>query len=288
MNIYYGVCETIGWREGMEDEHAIYERPEEGFFGAEIYDGHGGRAASRIAVEMLTPYFIHSRVQKGAKPLRNRRNDCGLLRDAYLAVDSHLTERRVRSGTTAAHLYIMADRFIVANAGDTRVIIGIKNGVEVLTVDHKPDLPWETERIEELGGKVMRIGVPRVQGILAVSRALGDLSLKPYVTAEPRIVEGYLGKENDYAVLACDGTWDVLAPADVIDEVRRQGDPQEGADRVVENALNHGSTDNITVIVVDLKKYTGGMRRKAMKIAAITDYGAKGSRCPKNSSPNVK
>ncbi|MDD5008874.1 MAG: PP2C family serine/threonine-protein phosphatase [Syntrophorhabdaceae bacterium] len=274
MNIRYGVSETIGWRESMEDEHAIYERPEEHLFGAEIYDGHGGKTASRIAVEMLTPYFMHNRAREMGKSLRDRRKDTDLLRDAYLAVDNHLLERHIQSGTTAAHFYIMEDRFIAANAGDTRVIIGTEGNVIVLTVDHKPTLSGETGRIEALGGEVTRIGTPRVQGVLAVSRALGDLHLKPYVIAEPRVAEGYLGKENDYAVLACDGVWDVLTPEDVIREVRQSTDPQKGADRIVKKALDHGSTDNIIVIVIDLREYTGRMRRNTMEITAVTDYGA--------------
>lgn len=276
MNIHYGVSETIGWRESMEDEHAIYERPEERFFGAEIYDGHGGKAASRVAAEMLTPYFMHSRTREIEKSLRDRRKDCDLLRDAYLVVDSHLLERYIRSGTTAAHFYIMEDRFIAANAGDTRVIIGTEGNVTVLTVDHKPNLSGETGRIEDLGGEVTRIGTPRVQGILAVSRSLGDLHLKPYVIAEPRVAEGYLGKENDYAVLACDGVWDVLTPEDVIREIRQLADPQKGADGVMKKALDHGSTDNITVIVIDLREYTSHMRRNTMEITAVTDYGTEG------------
>jgi protein phosphatase 1L len=274
MKIYYGVSETIGWRESMEDEHAVYERPEERFFGAEIYDGHGGRTSSRLAAEMLTPYFMHNRAREMGKSLSDRRGDRDLLRGAYLAVDSHLLERYIRSGTTAAQIYIMEDRFIAANTGDTRVIIGTEGRATVLTVDHKPDLPGETRRIEDLGGEVTRIGVPRVQGILAVSRALGDPHLKPYVIAEPRIIEGYLGKENDYAVLACDGVWDVLTPEDVILEIRRLADPQKGADGVVKKALDQGSTDNITVIVIDLRGYTARMMRDAMEITAITDYGA--------------
>jgi protein phosphatase 1L len=274
MYIHYGISETIGWRESMEDEHGIYQKPGEGFFGAEIYDGHGGRTASRIAAEMLTPYFMHGRAREMEKSLRDRRKDVDLLRDAYLAVDNHLLERHIQSGTTAAHFYIMEDRFIAANAGDTRVIIGTEGNVAVLTVDHKPGLPGETRRIEDLGGEVTRIGTPRVQGILAVSRALGDLHLKPYVIAEPRVAEGYLGEENDYAVLACDGVWDVLTPEDVIREVRQSADPKKGADWVVKKALDNGSTDNITAIVIDLREYAARMMRDCMEITAITDYGA--------------
>ncbi|MHB8158622.1 MAG: PP2C family serine/threonine-protein phosphatase, partial [Desulfocucumaceae bacterium] len=106
-----------------------------------------------------------------------------------------------------------------------------------------------------------------------ISRALGDTPLKPYITAEPRIVEGYLGKENGYAVLACDGVWDVLTPDDVMDIVRYMGDPKKAAVEVSDKALDHGSTDNITVIVIDLQEYTKSLRKERMEIIRIVDYG---------------
>jgi protein phosphatase 1L len=273
MNITYGISEEIGWRSHMEDEHAIYRDDAREFFAAEIYDGHGGKEAARIASEMLTPYFMHAWARSIEKPLRERRSDYELLREAYLTVDAHLVGKGVESGTTAANFYIIGDRFLAANAGDTRVIIGTRKGVSSLTKDHKPELPEERMRIESLGGQVIFHGAPRVQGILAISRALGDTVLKPYVTAEPRIVEGYLGKENDYAVLACDGVWDVLTPDDVIDIVRSMGDPTKAAVEVSNKALNHASTDNITVIVLDLQEYTKGLRKERIEIIRIVDYG---------------
>ncbi|MDD1741766.1 MAG: PP2C family protein-serine/threonine phosphatase, partial [Methanotrichaceae archaeon] len=76
--------------------------------------------------------------------------------------------------------------------------------------EHKPYLTQERARIEAAGGKVLLMDIPRVQGELALSRALGYSQLKPYIIAEPRIVEGTLGRENDFAVIACDGLWNVL------------------------------------------------------------------------------
>ncbi len=257
----------------MEDMHAIYQDEARTFFAAEIYDGHGGKEAAEITSRMLTPYFMHAWAKELEKPLKDRRNESELLREAYLSVDAHLVERDVRSGTTAANLYIIGDRFLAANAGDTRVIIGTGNGFSFLTKDHKPDLPEERARIESLGGRVISYGAPRVEGILAMSRALGDRGLKPYVSSEPRIVEGHPGKENDYAVLACDGVWDVLMPDDVMLIVRAAIDPGRASKEISKKALDHGSTDNITVIVLDLREYVKELKRKMMEITGIIDFG---------------
>jgi protein phosphatase 1L len=273
MNITYGVIEKVGCRSLMEDAHAIYEDADRKFFAAEIYDGHGGREAAEITSRMLTPYFMNAWVKEFEKPLKDRRGECELMREAYLSVDAHLVERGIKSGTTAAGLYLIGDRFLAANAGDTRVIIGTRKGFSFLTKDHKPDLPEERARIESLGGRVLSYGAPRVEGILAMSRALGDTGLKPYVSSEPRIVEGYPGKENDYAVLACDGVWDVLAPDDVIKTVRTVADPWRASEEISRQALDRGSTDNITVIILDLREYVKGLKRKQMEITGIVDCG---------------
>ena len=61
--------------------------------------------------------------------------------------------------------------------------MGHVGGVEALTQDHKPNKPSERKATEARGGKVVRgFGCARVDGVLAVSRALGDISLKPHGT----------------------------------------------------------------------------------------------------------
>ena len=125
-----------------------------------------------------------------------------------------------------------------------------------LTVDHKPDLPGERARIEALGGRVVSYDVPRVQGVLSMSRSLGDAPLKPFVTAEPRIAEGVLGRGNDIAIIACDGLWDVLTSEEAVAIARNAAGPEEAARLLQATALERGSMDNITVIVLDLKAYT--------------------------------
>lgn len=255
----------------MEDEHAVYESEERVFFSAEIYDGHGGKRPALIAAEMLTPAFLHALNMEMKKPEAGRRSEADLLRDAYLEVDSYIVKQRLEAGTCAVQFYVIGDRFMAANTGDSRVVIGTAEGAAVLTRDHKPDDAHEHSRIEALGGSVTVFGVPRVQGILAISRALGDSCLKPYVSPEPRISEGILGSENDLAVLACDGVWDVLSPETVIMAARQHEDPKAAAEYISRMAREAGSGDNVTVIVLDLRSCTAGLKRKEMKITRVYD-----------------
>lgn len=270
MKITYGVGEALGYREQMEDASALWDIDEEGLFAAEVYDGHSGRAAALLAAEMMTP-CLRSLIKAAKEKGEDRPSCCDLVREAYLATDAYIVGKGVEDGAAAATLYIKGEKFVVANSGDTRVIIGKGDEWQQLTVDHKPDVPEERRRIEGLGGSVIKWGVPRVQGILAMSRAIGDPSLKPFVTAEPRVADGWLGRNNDVAIIACDGVWDVLKPNDVIALARQERDPQKAAEAIVAMALDAGSTDNITVVVLDLKEYTATLSREHMEILSVLD-----------------
>jgi protein phosphatase 1L len=270
MKITYGVGEAMGYREQMEDASAIWDIDEEGLFAAEVYDGHSGQAAALAAAEMMTP-CLRSLIKSVKEKGKEQPSCCDLVREAYLSTDAYIVQRGLEDGAAAATLYIKGERFVVANAGDTRAIMGKGADWLQLTLDHKPDLPEERMRIEGLGGSVIIWGVPRVQGILAMSRALGDPSLKPFVTPEPRVVEGLLGKENDIVIMACDGVWDVLKPREVITMARQQPDPKRAAEAIVAMALEAGSADNITAVVLDLREYTAAISRERMEILSVLD-----------------
>jgi hypothetical protein len=73
----------------------------------------------------------------------------------------------------------------------------------------------EEVRIKELGGRVIFWGRWRVEGVLAVSRAIGDVNLKPYVTCDPEITTHALTPDDQYLILASDGLWDVMSNEEV-------------------------------------------------------------------------
>jgi len=271
VTVAYGIAETIGFRPHMEDAHAIWDEEQFGFFSAEVYDGHGGSLAAVLAAEVLTPYFLHHRGNGQRGKADEKVLSAEALREAYLDTDRYIIGQRTGSGTAAATLYLHNDRFLAANAGDVRIVVGQGKGALELTKDHKPDLPEEKARIEALGGKVISYDVARVEGTLSMSRALGDAPLKPFVTAEPRIAEGVLGKENDVAVVACDGIWDVMTSEEAVALARSGTGPEDAARLLQTRALERGSMDNITVVVLDLRGYTALCGRSRLSIVRVLD-----------------
>jgi len=254
----------------MEDAHALRD-PGKGFFAAEVYDGHCGPAAANIAARVLTLNFQSMCIAELEKPAKDRRLERGLLRESYLRTDRVIVESKTPSGTAAATFYLLGERFLAANVGDVRIIIGTAGKGRILTVDHCPGLPAERARIEALGGEVVILDIPRVQGSLAVSRALGDLPLKPYITAQPHIVEGRLGRENDFVLLASDGLWHVLDLHEALQMARAAGVPQRAADQILFQAYAQGTPDNITAIVLDLQDLTKDLATEKMEILGDED-----------------
>ncbi|XP_042399379.1 probable protein phosphatase 2C 68 isoform X1 [Zingiber officinale] len=179
-------------------------------------------------------------------------------------------------GSTAVVAVVEPTRIVVANCGDSRAVL-CRNGVPVpLSSDHKPDRPDELRRIEEAGGRVIYWDGARVLGVLAMSRAIGDSYLKPYVIAEPEVTVTERKEEDECLILGSDGLWDVVSNEMACEIARtclRNSGPrartavamreeeETGSDRACSDAallltklaLARRSTDNISVVVVDLR-----------------------------------
>lgn len=122
--------------------------------------------------------------------------------------------------------------------------------------DHRPDRKDEEARIRRLGGKLAYWGRWRVEGVLAVSRAIGDVELQPYITSLPEVKSKTIDASDEYLVIASDGLWDVMENEDVakfLMDAARTTDFLQLAKLVANEAIRRGTTDNITVLVVDIK-----------------------------------
>ncbi|XP_027173335.1 protein phosphatase 2C 50 [Coffea eugenioides] len=177
-------------------------------------------------------------------------------------------------GSTAVVGIICPSHIIVANCGDSRAVLCRAKVAVPLSIDHKPNREDEYERIEAAGGKVIDWGGYRVSGVLGMSRSIGDRYLRPYVIADPEMTFVPRSREDECLILASDGLWDVMTNEEVCEVARRRIllwhkkngpslanergeriDPaaQDAADYLSRLALQRGSKDNISVIVVDLK-----------------------------------
>jgi len=90
----------------------------------------------------------------------------------------------------------------IANAGDARGVLCRKGRALRLTYDHKGTDKQEAKRITDSGGFVMS---GRVNGVLAVTRSLGDSSMKEFVVGAPYTTETVLTEDDEILILACDG-----------------------------------------------------------------------------------
>lgn len=90
-----------------------------------------------------------------------------------------------------------------ANVGDARIVL-CRNGKALrLSYDHKGSDENEGKRIANAGGLILN---NRVNGVLAVTRALGDSYLKDLVTGHPYTTETVVQPDQDeFLILACDG-----------------------------------------------------------------------------------
>lgn len=135
-----------------------------------------------------------------------------------------------------------------ANVGDARIVL-CRNGRALrLSYDHKGSDENEGRRVASAGGLILN---NRVNGVLAVTRALGDAYMKDLVTGHPYTTETVIQPDQDeFLILACDGLWDVCSDQEAVDLVRGIQDPQAASKTLVDHALARFSTDNLSCMIV--------------------------------------
>ncbi|KAL5976188.1 hypothetical protein ACLOJK_020518 [Asimina triloba] len=176
---------------------------------------------------------------------------------SYIATDKELRHHPSLdcfcSGSTAVTLVKQGSNIFLANIGDSRAIMGSRNvngSVDAvqLTVDLKPDLPGEAQRIKQCKGRVFALqDDPEVQRVwlpfedtpgLAMSRAFGDFCLKDYgVISVPEFTHRTLTENDLFIVLASDGVWDVLSNEEVVEIVSSTPIRSSAANAVVNSAV---------------------------------------------------
>mmetsp|Transcript_112273 Transcript_112273/g.220105 ORF Transcript_112273/g.220105 Transcript_112273/m.220105 type:complete len:379 (+) Transcript_112273:88-1224(+) len=229
-----------GYRVSMEDEHIIdrIESVPDHTIVA-VMDGHAGAFSAIFTSRELKNILEQTEKWKEYALLKPKERDDSLelisqaLVETYVEIDKCLLDLDKnglmdQSGCTCVCAVITPTHVICANVGDSRAVVGsTTTGATVsLTEDHKPNLPEEKARIEKGGGFV---AMDRVNGELAMSRALGDFRYKrnqdlqahefPVICYPDVAVHRRSGKKDEVLVLACDGVFDVMSNSEVTDYI---------------------------------------------------------------------
>ncbi|XP_050223613.1 probable protein phosphatase 2C 34 [Mercurialis annua] len=195
------------------------------------------------------------------------------------AVDRELEQLRkidtFHSGTTALTIVRQGEVMYIANVGDSRAVLATTsddgNLVAVqLTIDFKPNLPQEAERIVQCNGRVFclndepgvhRIWLPEQESPgLAMSRAFGDYCVKDYgLISVPEVTQRHITSSDQFVVLATDGVWDVISNQEAVQIVSSVPDRAKAAKRLVQSAVRAWkrkrkgiATDDISAICLFL------------------------------------
>lgn len=176
------------------------------------------------------------------------------------------------AGSTAVVVLVKDNMLYCANAGDSRAIASVNGQLETLSVDHKPNNESESKRIIEGGGWVQ---FNRVNGNLALSRALGDFvfkrankkpedqivtgkeqrtiicnynsqllhcfntSISCHLAAYPDVETRQVMQDWEFIVLACDGIWDVMSNEEVLQFCRTRIGLGMQPEEICEELMNH-------------------------------------------------
>ena len=212
-----------------------------------VLDGHGpeGHFISQFASNFIPSQLINNpEIKNLTEPeqiyKKYKENNCEIITQAFIAADNQIKNMEFdasESGSTCCLVIHIGTHIICANTGDSRAIVVYDDSGDMnpknlnflkavpLSIDYKPELPEEQNRILMAGGVVEQmkddygigVGPYRVWARgedypgLAMSRSIGDLKGKNVgVIPDPGILEYDLNKSTKYIIVCSDGVWEFL------------------------------------------------------------------------------
>jgi serine/threonine protein phosphatase PrpC len=252
-----------------------------------VLDGHGpeGHYVSQFVSRYFQLEFNNKEFIGNIKDInliyqKISSNNFRMIRDLFINADNLLHDQEIESrnsGTTCVLVIHIGEHIICANTGDSRAILiydkNKKNEFKVfpLSIDCKPELKEEKERIKKMGGIVEKIknkngkeiGPYRVWNKtkeypgLAMSRSIGDFNGKNVgIIPDPQIIETNFGININYIVICSDGVWEFLKNDDIMkigNKYYKENNPHDFCKEVVDLATkcwqkSDDIVDDITMV----------------------------------------
>ena len=259
-----------------------------------VLDGHGpeGHFISQFASEFIPSQLINNPEIKNLIDTEQiyrkyKENNCKIITQAFIAADNQIKTMEFdasESGSTCCLVLHIGTHIICANTGDSRALVVYDESGDMnpknlnflkavpLSIDYKPELPEEQNRILMAGGVVEQFkdeygigaGPYRVWARgedspgLAMSRSIGDLKGKSLgVIPDPGILEYDLNKSTKYIIACSDGVWEFLNN-DTVKDIGKKFYLENNASAfcyelvsqsLLEWAKNDNIVDDITAVV---------------------------------------
>jgi protein phosphatase len=206
-----------------------------------VADGMGGQdcgdRASGIAADLI-PRAVEAHLAAREDPSQAVQQALDEANQAIISAGQNQAFTR-RMGTTAVVAVRQADQVYVAGLGDSRAYLVRGNRVEQLTVDHT--VADALERNGTLTRDQARSSPWRnvLYKFLGCAEMSGGAEVRPFTP-----------EAGDRLVLASDGMTNHVTEQDLREGAVRFSSPQEWAEHLVQTALERGSRDNVTCVIV--------------------------------------
>lgn len=245
-----GITDVGQKRKGNED--ALYLNDDiKLYIVADGMGGHqAGEVASSLAVDAMQGYMSKFAEDNDAEELEDTNQDLSaeagrILSSIYMANKSvyqvSKTEDSYRGmGSTVSVVFFSDNTLIAANVGDSPIYLVHNGKIELLSVPHT--VLAEQAAMDPEGVKLLENKFKHV-----LTRAIG---VEETVAADICEIQGF---KDDILVIASDGLSDKVSPEEIQDVVSIQH-PDKACRLLVDLANERGGDDNITVIVLKIKK----------------------------------
>ena len=239
--IHVGHRSAQGVRSNNEDRYVV--DPEHHLF--LVADGMGGQElgeqASGLAAEII-PKVVQDRLAAHDEADEAVRRALAEANQAIVHAGRHQPLGR-RMGTTAVLALQKEDRVYVAGLGDSRAYLVRGDRVEQLTVDHS------VAQALVANGTLTPEQARHSPWQHVLHKFLGCAEMSEGADVRP-----FTPEAGDRLLLASDGLTNHIAEDDLREGTRQFPDPQAWADHLVELALQRGSRDNVTCVVVAFER----------------------------------
>ena len=239
------------FNDNMEDytliKHPFFSKGKNNLSLFAVFDGHGG---AQIA-EFLKNNFSEHLLKTITSDYTLRFTE--ILKNAIITIDKNIEnlENSQKCGSTGTFIIVNNNNIYCANIGDSKCFyINDKEAIQ-LTEDHNCKNDKEVELLKSKGVMIFR---QRVFGSLFLTRSFGDMEFKKEgLTAIPFITKINSDKSNvKYVIIASDGIWDVVDDKQLftLSKELKNGTSEEFCNNLVNYAMEKGSNDNISCIII--------------------------------------